>query len=70
MKENEYDDSPWITGKISIYNQITQYIRKDVPTYFMKKIYQDHEQQHNTDVHKIYTDGSKTKQGVAFAVYS
>ena len=49
---------------------MTQYIKKYVPTKIMKNIYQNHVQQHNTDTYKIYTDGSKTEQGVAFAVYS
>ena len=39
MKENEHDDPPWITEKISICNEITQYIKKYVPTNIMKNIY-------------------------------
>ena len=34
----------------------------------MKKIYLHHMQQHNTETYKIYSDGSKTERGVAFAV--
>ena len=70
MKENEYDDPPWITGRISICNEMTQYIKKEVPTNILRNIYQNHIQQHNANTYKLYTDGSKTEQGVAFAVYS
>ena len=47
---------------------MTQYIKIDVPTIIMKNIYQNHIQQHNADTYKIYLDGSKTEQGVVFAV--
>ena len=70
MKENEYENPPWITGKISICNKMTQYIKKYVPANIMKNIYQKHVQQYNTDTYKIYTDVSKTEQRVSFAVYN
>ena len=70
MKENEYDDPSWITGRISICNKMTQYKKKDVLTNIMTKLYQVYIQQHNADTYKLYTDGSKTEQGVAFVVYS
>ena len=49
---------------------MTQYIKKHVPTNIMKNIYQNHVKQHNINTYKIFTDGTKTEQGVAFAVYS
>ena len=36
----------------------------------MKNTYQNHLQQHNVDTYKLHNDGSKTEQGLAFAVYS
>ena len=70
MKEKEYDDPPCITGRKSICNEMTQYIKKDIPTNIMKNIYQNHIQQHKDDTYKLHTDCSKTEQGVAFTVYS
>ena len=49
---------------------MTQYVKKYVPTNIMKSIYQNHIQQHNAVAYKLNTDGSKTKQGVAFAINS
>ena len=36
----------------------------------MKNKYQNHIQQHNADIYKLYTHGSKREQGVASALYS
>ena len=68
MNENEYEGPAWITRRIFICNEMTQYIKKDVPTNIMKNIYQNHIQQHKAHTYTLHTDGSKAKQGVAFAV--
>ena len=47
---------------------MTWYIKRDVLTNIMKNIYQNNVQQHNADAYKLYNDGSKTEQKVAFAV--
>ena len=70
MKEDERNDPPWITGRISICNEMMKYTKKDTPTNFMKNMFLDHVQEHNINSYKIYTDGSKTEQGVAYAIYS
>ena len=54
MKENEYDDSHRITGRISTCNEMKQYIKKYVLTNFMKNIYLNHILQHNADTYKLY----------------
>ena len=68
MKENKYDDSPWITWRISICIETMQCSKKDILTNIMKNIHHKHIQQHNAYTYKLYTDGSKTKQWAAFAV--
>ena len=55
---------------MSIYNEMTQYIKQDTPSNIMKNIYQIHIQQHSTDTYKLYSNDSKTEQVVAFAVLS
>ena len=31
IKEIECSDSPWITGRPSVYNEMKQYIKKEIP---------------------------------------
>ena len=62
MNENEYNDPPWITGRISIYSEMTQYIKKDIPADIMKNIYQNHIQQHNADTNYIPMASNQNKE--------
>ena len=68
MKENEYDDPPWIIGRISVCNEMMQRRQKDVLSNIMKT-YINHMQQHYAITNKLYNDGTKTEQGLAFVVY-
>ena len=60
MKENEYDDPPWMPWRTSICTEMTQYIKKYVQTNIIKYIYvydniyiyQNQVQQHNTELIK------------------
>ena len=57
LKENKYDDPPWVTGRISVYNERTRNIKKDVSLNILKKIYLSHVQQHNADTYKLCING-------------
>ena len=46
-----------------------QYIKKTAQLTSWKNTYLNHIQQHNDDTYKLYTDGFKTEQEVAFAVH-
>ena len=70
MKQTECEDPPWTTGRISVCKEMTKYIKKDVQANIVKNIYPNHIQRNNDDTYKRCTDGSKIKQGVAFAVHS
>ena len=71
MKEDGKNDLPCNTRRISIYNEMTQYIKNTSQhnNCHEKPISKSHEA-YNADTYKPLTDGSKAEQGVAFAVYS
>ena len=59
---------PWRISKISICDDLEGYSKRDVPHSILKRVYLDHMHTHNNSV-TIYTDGSRTDDGVAFAIH-
>ena len=72
MKENEYNDPPWVHWRLFVRNEVTQYIKKAAQQSWtnINNIYLNQMQQHNVDTCRLYTNDSKTEWGVAFAIYS
>lgn len=60
---------PWKINCISTCLQICQYNKRDTPDHTLKGAFNDHLMTHHGSYH-IYTDGSKTADGVGCACYS
>ena len=69
-KENMQANPPWITKNISVCKEVSQYVKKDIPAQIMKNMFLCHMREHDNSTYKLYTDGSKTEQGVAYGIYS
>ena len=68
--ENPPENPPWICGRLTVCKDVTTLVKREVPPMTLKLIHQGHIREHSYDSYRIYTDGSKTNQGVAYAIYS
>jgi len=59
---------PWEVQNVRPCDDIRQ-PKNSMPDFTIKWIYMNHVESHGTDEYKIYTDGSKTSDGVAFAMF-
>merc|ERR1712082_195690 len=60
----------WDLREINICKDMSQLIKREVPATTLKNMFLCHLREHETGSYKFFTDGSKTENGVAFAVYS
>ena len=59
---------PWEVRNIRPCDDIIRQPKNSMPDFAIKKIYTNHMESHVKDEYNIYTDGSKTSDGVAFAM--
>ena len=68
MKEVKTDFPPWRIEKISACNDITQHAKSSTHPQVMKLIYQNHMATHDQNQFIVYTDGSKSAEGVGYGL--
>ena len=61
---------PWDVKEIIVCKDMSKLIKREVPAMILKNMYLCHQREHEMGSYKILTYGSKTENGVAFAVYS
>ena len=67
--ENPPDRPPWRLSNLSICKELKRVKKRDFTSEQMKMIYMDHQQSHS-ELQQVFTDGSKTDGGVAYAIIS
>ena len=68
FEEKPADEEPWMLRNLSACDDIIQNAKSQIPENTLKMIYNYHLQSHMEDDLLIYTDGSKTADGVAFSI--
>ena len=69
-EENTPLNPPWDVKEVNICKDMSQLVKREVPPIILKNMFLGHLREHEIDSYQIFTDGSKTENGVAFAVYS
>ena len=59
---------PWKTGNASVCEEVSVYLKSENSEAFMRNIFLNHLLEHESD-YKVYTDGSKTNEGVGFSIF-
>ena len=67
-RESTPEFPPWEVRNIRPCDDIIRQPKNSIPDPIIKRIYTNHLNSHGTDEYKIYTDGAKTSDGVAFAM--
>ena len=65
--EGPANSPPWRISNLSVCDEMGGYTKSKVPSHIMKTIFQHHLGSHRDSL-LLYTDGSKTQEGVAFSV--
>ena len=65
--EGPANSPPWRISNLTVCNDMGGYTKSKVPPHIMKTIFQHHLGSHRDNL-LLYTDGSKTQEGVAFSV--
>lgn len=59
---------PWKTGNVSVCEEVSVHHKSENSEAFMRNIFLNHLSEHEVDL-KVYTDGSKTNEGVGFSIH-